>query len=232
MTVFKSLTKLLLGATCAACMAGAANAADAVVEEAVIIEPGFTWTGLYIGANVGYSWGDHTLSQFEDGGGPANFIQDYDSDGFIGGVFAGYNWQYSQFVYGIEGDVEYTDIDGGFDDGSASATVDVGLQGSLRARVGVAFDRFMVYGTGGVAFADIDYDLIAGTTETLGETAVGWTIGGGAEAAVTDQIFVRAEYRYTDFGTENFDSVIFSPDNNFDQDTAFHTVRLGVGYKF
>jgi outer membrane immunogenic protein len=213
-------------------VASSAFAADPAVDVPVE-SPVFSWSGAYVGAAIGYGWGDHTLTEFDDLGGPATFTQDYDSDGFIGGVFAGYNWQSSQFVYGIEGDIEYTDIDGGFTINGDGSTVDVGFQGSLRARVGVAFDRFMVYGTGGVAFADIDYELFdVGDTEAFGDTAVGWTIGGGAEAAVTDQIFVRAEYRYTDFGTENFDSVVAFPTNNYDQETAFHTVRLGVGYKF
>lgn len=216
----------------AALSAAPAFAADPTVD-VPMESPVFSWSGAYVGAAIGYGWGDHTVTEFNDGGVPSGFVRDYDSDGFIGGVFAGYNWQSSQFVYGIEGDIEYTDIDGGFVISGDSVTVDVGLQGSLRARAGFAFDRFMVYGTGGVAFADIDYDLIDnGVAETVGETAVGWTIGGGAEAAVTDQIFVRAEYRYTDFGTENFDSAVAFPGLNYDQDTAFHTVRLGVGYKF
>lgn len=216
----------------AAALAGPAFAADPAVE-VPLESPAFTWSGAYVGATIGYGWGDHTETWFSDGGVPSGFVQDYDSDGFIGGVFAGYNWQSSQFVYGIEGDIEYTDIDGSFEVGGEGTTVDVGLQGSLRTRVGVAFDRFLVYGTGGVAFADIDYEFNDnGVFETFGETAVGWTIGGGAEAAVTDQIFVRAEYRYTDFGSENFDTAVTFPLFNNDQDTSFQTVRFGAGYKF
>jgi outer membrane immunogenic protein len=215
-------------------LAGPALAADAALELPVETSV-FSWSGAYLGAVVGYGWGEHTETEFSDAGVATGFSQDYDSDGFLGGVFAGYNWQSSHFVYGVEADIEYTAIDGGFVLPSGEiTTIDVGLQGSLRARLGVAFNRVLIYGTGGVAFADVDYVFtnVIGVSDTIGATRVGFTVGGGGDVAITDRLFGRAEYRYTDFGGENYGSPLAFPGFNYTQDAAFHTVRFGLGLSF
>src|SRR5688572_16068589 len=111
-----------LTATALILMTGSALAADAVLyeqpPEAVVIEPGFTWTGLYIGANVGYSWGDfdHVFDLA-----PVDFIIELpgvtdtfeaDADGVTGGAQIGYNWQVNKFVFGVEADIQAASLDG------------------------------------------------------------------------------------------------------------------------
>ncbi|GAA2849584.1 outer membrane immunogenic protein [Aminobacter aminovorans] len=216
--------------------AGSARAADVVVEEAAPILPaGFVWTGGYVGIQAGWQWGrDHTEEFI--GGVATGFDEDLDSDGFIGGVHAGYNWQSGQVVYGIEGDFEFAAVDGGYRlDNDNGTDFDMNWQASIRGRLGfVPMERLLVYGTVGAAFANLEYTYVsAGTTfESFDETKVGWTAGAGIEYAVTDNITTRLEYRYTDFGSvSNLSSVAF-PGFTYDHDPQFHAVRVGLSYKF
>lgn len=254
MALSKAFTRLLLGAACAACMSSAANAADAVVEEAVILEPGFTWTGLYIGANVGYSWADlnHQL-EADSILGPFSDDFDAEDDGIIGGAQIGYNWQVDNFVFGVEADVQAADIEG-----SATNTylfpfvaiVDVTARtkldwfGTARVRAGfVPAERLMVYATGGFAFGETTStasyvgDSIGGPfgdQATEKTTRTGWAAGAGAEYAFADHWSLKAEYLYTDLGDEDFlnlaEPLLFEAD--LSSEVKFHTVRLGLNYKF
>ena len=164
----------------------------------------------------------------------------FDVSGFIGGAHAGYNVQFGTFVLGIEGDVDFSGADGDNDfraEGDVttvgSLSLDVSWQASLRARAGVAMDRFLIYGTGGVAFADADLEF-QGTQDgdafdfSDSQSFVGWTIGLGAEYAFTDNLLGRLEVRYTDFGDEDFDLDGTSVNVDWSQ-TA---VMAGISYKF
>jgi outer membrane immunogenic protein len=204
-------------------LASTAYAADAIVEEAVDATPGFVWTGGYIGGQVGYLWGDGDFSN-QDG--------DYANptpDGWLGGVYAGYNYQMANnVVIGGEIDFAWTGADDRptfFDAGGVPLGVDeieLGWEGAARLRLGYAVDRFLPYIAGGVAFGQLE------TANQFEETNVGWTLGAGVEYAFTDNLIGRAEYRYTDFGDfeTNNDGFIFGTD--------LHTndVRLGIAYKF
>src|SRR5688572_14865848 len=100
-TVMKSLllaTSLILG------FGGTAVAADAV-EDVVIVDEGYNWSGVYVGVQGGYGWGDNDYGYESDRVG-------FDSDGFVGGLTAGANWQNGSFVYGVEADISYSDVDG------------------------------------------------------------------------------------------------------------------------
>jgi outer membrane immunogenic protein len=145
-------------------------------------------------------------------------------DGFIGGLWAGYNIQINRVVVGIEGEVAYLNFDeeeqdpliedisvGREDDSIASFETD--FYGALTGRVGFAFDRALIYAKGGVAFANVEasfrddsFDDPVGATldtdDSDDETLVGYTLGGGAEFAVTQNVTVRGEYTFTDLGEE------------------------------
>jgi outer membrane immunogenic protein len=122
-------------------------------------------------------------------------------------------------VLGIEGSVDGTSLNHtaqvavndivGDTPGSITATSKADVQGSVRGRIGIAFDRVLIYGTGGVAFTDFYTELgdmtgfftgVPGTNATFTNTRAGWTAGGGIEYAVTDNWWVRGEYRYSNFG--------------------------------
>jgi outer membrane immunogenic protein len=231
------MKKLLLGLSLSLLTSGAV-AADAVVEDVVVVDEAFTWSGMYVGAAVGYGWSDPEVS-FDAV--PDAFVE-YDIDGFLGGIYAGYNYQMSNnIVVGVEADINYSDIDG---DGVAvqggvvapgfGGTAQIEWQGSVRGRIGYAFDRLLPYFTAGVAFGEIEHDFFnvpTTATATFSDTFTGWTVGGGLEYAVTDNIIVRGEYRYTDFGSEEYPEVFpFSEPHDFEVET--HDVRFGVAYKF
>ncbi|TCR91927.1 outer membrane protein [Rhizobium sp. BK376] len=193
-----------------------AMAADAVTAPPAppIAEqvPVFTWTGPYAGIRGGGSWVD---GDFDFPGGSAS---QHFNGGLIGG-FLGYNWQMdNNVVIGAEGDLNYNwnkeeivpGVDGGTD-----------VDGSVRARVGYAFDKTLVYATGGWQISRGYLDAGDGK-ET--KTFNGWTLGAGVDHAFTNNIFGRVEYRYTDFGSKDI--------GNTNVDLNQNAVVVGVGVKF
>ncbi|WP_020184989.1 outer membrane protein [Methylopila sp. 73B] len=194
-------------------LATGAFAADLPAYEPApsIAVPSFTWTGAYVGVQAGYGFGD------SNGRG-------IDPDGFLVGAYAGYNYQFdnSPLVIGVETDFNYADVD----DSRFGVKLSYDWAGATRARIGYAFDRFLVYGAAGVAYADREVK-VSGVGKNS-KTAVGWTAGGGVEFAATDNVVARAEYRYTDYGRDTFR--IAGESARVDSDE--HRVMVGVAYKF
>ncbi len=143
----------------------------------------------------------------------------------IGGAHIGFNYQIDKplggFVLGVEGSIDGTSLHksvaagfAAFGGSSVSASTNTDIQGSIRGRFGIAWDRLLAYATGGVAFGgfNTNYSFIGNTsaalpggpvfgTNSFSNTRVGWTAGGGIDYAVTNNWSVFAEYRYTSFGT-------------------------------
>lgn len=212
-------------------LGGGAMAADLpMVEQAPIVAPvpvGFTWTGPYVGLQAGYSWGHAETNLGID-----RNDEELDADGALVGGFVGYNFQFaSPLVLGIEGDISWTGVDGSATDPIGGRySVDENFEGAIRARIGYAFDRALLYAAGGVAFADTDTNVdetLAPRAHDSSKTDWGWTAGAGIDYALTDNVFVRGEYRYTDIA--DFDNEDKLGDL---QDLQSHSVRLGVGVKF
>lgn len=216
----------LLSALAAPLIGGSAFAADLPAYEPAPAAsvPSFSWNGPYVGLQAGYDW-------FEAKNRVNGFSPTSKPDGFSVGAYLGYNHQLdnSPLVIGIEADANYADVDGSRGTGAfpgGRITNSFDFTGAVRGRVGYAFDRFLVYGAGGVAFADPDVKARGGGSDDT--IAVGWTIGGGVEAALSDNVTARVEYRYSDFGTDSF-SVSGS---RVKSDVTDNRVLLGVGYKF
>lgn len=230
------MKRLLLASTLLCGFTGAALAADAIVYSdpaPASFEPAplaFSWTGAYIGGQVGYLWGDGDFSSLAGSTG-------IEPDGWLAGIYAGYNYQMdNNIVLGADADFAWS----GADDSSTltAGGVPVGTldtemkwEGALRARLGYAVERFLPYVAGGVAFGKMEGEVYNEFGDYLGsdsDTNVGWTLGVGLDYAFTDNIIARAEYRYTDLGT--FDGSV----NGFGSETDYQTndVRLGVAYKF
>jgi outer membrane immunogenic protein len=263
------MKKFLIAATALSgllAFAGSASAADLAVP----VDPVYDWTGFYLGANGGYGWdagGSTELSTDDDT--PTNLgdsstfsrgaIGDLDSEGWFGGLQAGYNLQSGMIVFGAEADIQVSDIgdsiSGSFSNPngtvpiSGSTSLDVDWFGTVRGRLGVAFDRLLIYGTGGVAFGGVDTSLDAieqgglalfETHLDSSSTEVGYVLGGGAEFAFNESWTMKLEYQYIDFGNVSENSPVFDLGTtnptvetaSSDIEAKFHTVRLGVNFKF
>ncbi len=225
--------RFFLSAAALAALAGPAFAADIPYRQAPPVYtptvPLFSWTGLYLGGQIGYAWGTDTLTVYPFGGG-TNFMP----NGVVGGAHVGYNLQMNQFVAGLEGDVEGTGINRSYSPGVIIYGTKIPVEGSIRARLGVAFDRVLLYATGGVEFADIqnNFSGFPGYTQ-FSQGRAGWTIGGGLEYAVTNNWSVRAEYRFADFGhLDNFNVVPFGFGTQVRHHVNENAVRAGFSYKF
>lgn len=180
----------------------------------------FNWSGFYAGANVGYGWADMTA------GGPTQRLQ-----GLLGGVQVGYNHDLGGVVLGLEGDLQLSGVKHTAALGASSGTFSIDQFGTLRGRVGLAADRFLPYVTGGLAVAN-NHIAISGVGVNYDESkvSVGWTIGGGVEFAATDNITLKAEYLYADFGKANFAGPAGLA--AADVTTKASIVRTGVNFKF
>ena len=175
------------------------------------IDNGYDWSGFYAGITGGYAWGraEH------NGGG------EFDANGYLLGGTVGYNMQMDDFVYGIEGDLVWTDIAGS----TAAVATDLDWVGTLRARAGYDFDGIMPYVTGGFALARING---SSATYAVSETQLGLTAGAGLEVGVTENISLNAEYAYTDFGGD-WD---FNSGNGVDLDPGSHAIKSGIRFGF
>ncbi len=220
----------LLASTVAVLAASGANAADAIVEEPapVVVAPVFSWSGAYIGGQVGYGWAKSKAS--------GDLVGSVSPDGFLGGLYAGYNFETGNgFVLGVDGDVTYNDQSkhsGLYVDDVAVGNVKTDLRwsGAVRARAGYAVDRFLPYIAGGVAFGQVKNTIDVGSAwASESKTHTGWTLGAGVDYAATDNVILRLEYRYTDYGKKDYNF-----DTSYNTENKFKTneVRLGVAYKF
>lgn len=227
--------KKLLLASILVLATGAAYAADIVGGEPPAPAPvasSFDWTGAYIGVNAGGGFGTFK-HPFSGPTGSGDFA-DVSAGGFLGGVQAGYNWQSGQVVYGVETDFQGSAVKGSLSVPSlgGSATLvetKVDWFGTLRARIGYTpADRFMVYGTGGLAYGHVKTLLVDGAFSSS-KTKAGWTIGAGAEYAINTNWSIKSEYLYTDLGKSHVADLNSAVLKN---DVAFHTVRVGLNYRF
>ncbi len=165
-----------------------------------------SWAGPYIGGNIGYSWGKVSNSGFEP-------------SGVAGGAQIGYNWQSGAIVFGLEGDIQGT----GADDKFAYWKFSNPWFGTVRGRVGYAFNNLLVYGTGGLAFGQLQANAF-GMSES--HTTAGWTVGVGAEFALNRNWSAKVEYLYYDLSSSNF--TITGWNHGFQS----NVVRVGVNYRF
>jgi outer membrane immunogenic protein len=229
--------------------------------------PEFTWTGLYLGGNAG--WGS-----IEDRGvpfclTPAGAWQGQGCDvvsgglvtgsGFIGGGQLGYNWQAARMVLGLETDFQgstlkastsvagpFTIIGVGSSGPGASFTADEKISwiGTFRGRFGVAFDRLLIYATGGFAYGAVGIDqahilpAVRYASSSSG-TLNGWTFGGGLEWAFAGNWSTKIEGLYYDLGTISTaegaapppsPGFAFVDGKNFDARGAI--IRAGLNWRF
>ena len=235
----------------------------------IFVPPPFTWTGFYVGLNAGGVWGTgNATSTIYNPFGFAIITNDFpagsfgnNNTGFIGGGQAGYNWQTGAFVLGVETDFDWTSMNrnrtfigptfGPLNDFfTENGSAKMNWLGTTRARVGFVAtpdNRLMFYGTGGFAYGGGNshlniFDANNGWfwTNSTNNTRTGWTIGAGAEYAITNNITLKGEYLYYNLGSQNlvtvanaatiaaFPGVYAQTKVNFDGSIF----RAGVNYKF
>jgi outer membrane immunogenic protein len=193
-----------------ALLIGSASAADLprqqqmVTKAPVYVAQVYNWTGLYVGINGGYAFSDA-------------------SGGLIGGTL-GYNWQNGNLVFGVEGDLNWTNLN----TDSTFASVSNSWLGTARARVGVAMDRFMPYLTAGAAFGNVDIAAAPGFAGSE-DTKLGWTAGAGVEFALGGNWTAKAEYLYVDLGNASCGAGCPA---NTDTSLTSNIVRAGLNYRF
>jgi outer membrane immunogenic protein len=203
-----------------------AQAADMAVKAPPMAEPAFTWTGGYLGINGGWAQ-DNTDTT------APNFVQPSAKNGWLGGGHGGFNFQFGTWVLGGEFDADYMRLNASAPCFNPAFTCNTTLENqfSIRARGGVALDRFLFYVTGGVAMTDYNGNttlIPPGTVFPGTSSRTGWIAGVGAEYAVTRNIILGLEYLHADYGkaTMTYDapypSVLVTDD----------VVRARLSYKF
>ncbi len=252
---------ILLCAASVVVLSASANAADMYVPAAS--GPGGykdvpyveTWAGFYAGVNGGYAWpdiGDTIVKTFPDPGATTSVFNTYKDklqpEGAFGGGQIGYNLQRNQFVFGLEADIQGGDIR---DSATTSvpfccgtikrrSSLDLNWFGTVRGRIGYAFDRSLVYATGGFAYgnADASYSYDDGSYSGNGsksEILTGYSVGGGVEHKLSPAWSIKAEYQYINLGSiDKTFSLGTTSDGPYsakgESDVAFHTVRVGLNY--
>lgn len=198
----------------------------------------YNWSGAYVGIHGGYGWGDHDGTFTVEGVDPDTHFppsaaRSYELNGGFGGGQIGLNFQHESFVFGIEADASYADIDGSVSGTTQTfgtwgsytkdITTEIEWLGTLRGRLGVDVGPALIYGTGGFAWAKTDGEQVtvfngglvlpaAGGGGPAGLHAVssddkwltGWTAGGGVEWALSKSWSLKGEYLYVDLGSADY----------------------------
>lgn len=261
-----------LAALAAAATASGALAADLPMRSAppapvpYVAVPVFTWTGFYAGVNGGYAWGDKSDRNYVWTYHGAFDVMDSVSsrklEGGFGGGQIGYNFQSGALVYGLEADFQGSSIQNSRNSFPSVAQAQFGYTGlytgrsqldyfgTVRARLGYSFDRWLVYATGGLAYGDVKsgfnytdtnvYGYGGSATVSRNTTKAGYAVGAGVEYAITPNWSAKVEYQYIDLGKgKQIDAAYidsYGPTgytvSTRDRNLSYQTVRGGINYKF
>jgi outer membrane immunogenic protein len=251
---------------------GAAFAADLTPSYKAPVKalaPVASWNGFYVGGNVGYGWDSAstgissiatapafagTLAALVAAGSYPTSLSP-SAKGAIGGGQIGYNWQMSQWLFGLEADLQGSGIKGSATQNlfplalsptTTSVTKSLDWFGTFRGRIGfVATPQWLLYATGGLAYGQTKasfntFTPICGGGITLcatggsSSTRAGWTLGAGAEAMLAPNWSVKAEYLYIDLGRSTTAAASFTNPVTFYAATPYHEqiARVGLNYHF
>lgn len=226
---------LLTGVALAALASGTALAADLPARRAMPVkapEPvayGYNWSGVYVGAHAGGGFGERCFTDFGAGDGC------HDKDGFLGGGQIGFNVQSGQFVFGAEFSGSWADITGSHTsvlDAPATYHSDLNTILLFTGRVGMAFDRTLLYVTGGGAWTRNKFEYNdGGFVSSNTQNRTGWTVGAGIEYGLAPNWSIGVQYNYVDLGDKN---VNFVGADNFTvkSDSHVHLATARLNYRF
>jgi len=224
--------RLLAGIAITAIITGSAFAADMPLRAPPLPVAAYDWSGFYIGGVIGGQWSRFETSGFDDTfgslGGPSVLngtaaVRTFDTNSFIGGIEGGDRYQFGKLVVGWEADVVWGDRGGSVTTsccngvlappGAFVTTISANQKWTATATstVGIAHDRWLIYGKAGVAWTHNDFTVnttllgvpfFSGTGSTSDNNSrVGWTVGTGIEWAIWNNWSIKAEYDYLDFGS-------------------------------
>jgi outer membrane immunogenic protein len=235
----RRLVTALLTASISLGFAAAASAADMpakapVYKAPMVVAP--TWAGFYLGVAGGYGWGTtgHTNEVTNIGSGTNNSLR-----GGIFGVTSGYNWQWGSIVAGLESDFSWSGIKDTFNDNGTGfcpvaqpCVTNLKWLGTDRARLGYAWDRWLIYATGGLAYGRVEA-TIANFTGVTDETKWRWgyAVGAGVEMMLMPNWSAKAEYLYVNLGDKTNYRLI-APGNDESVLVRSSIVRVGLNYHF
>ncbi len=213
----------------------------------------YNWTGWYVGADAGFAWGHATVSD-RNGFNP-NGSYSYSPSGGVFNLNTQYNYQSGMLVVGLGAELGELSVSGnqqfpGFSGiaGLAGDSIDssrTDFYGALTGRIGFTpFDRLLLYGKGGFAFANVKNSFtdtnplslanprgpfLSGTS--VSNLQPGWTLGAGAEYAFTDRWIGRLEYDHYDFGRQTNTASNINGSYSFRHAVTDDTLRIGISYK-
>jgi len=195
------------GAASAAMPAAAADLPHPSYYTATAPLSAYSWTGPYLGGNLGYAWGTTSNNPTRP-------------SGVAGGAQGGYNWQTGPIVLGGEADIALSDANDVFAPWKFSNP----WFGTVRGRAGFAVNNFLFYATAGVAFGELKAETAGFATET--HSNVGWTAGVGAEAGFARNWSAKVEYLFVDLSSSTF--ALTGASNGL----SANLFRMGVNYHF
>lgn len=241
----RSLTSaaILLASMVSAAAADLPQPAPLPPAPVVYAPPPYNWSGFYIGANGGWGFasGNSTVTT---AGGLIGATTGTGTGSFNGGIVGGQigvNYQIDALVLGLEGDIDYsgqsrTDSFGCGVACTISETIKIPWLATVRGRIGVAMDRVLLYGTGGVAFTNVSDNVGAtgiGSLFSASSTNTGWTGGAGVEVALGQNWTARAEYLYVQTNA-SLNGTLGIVGGTVNETATFHDslVRAGVNFKY
>ena len=225
---------------CVSLSASAADLPQMPAKAVPFVSPGYSWTGFYIGGNIGTALSstrasDPTGVNFA----PPGVSISHDDTGFIGGFQLGFNFQMGNWVFGVQGDMSWTSINAGLVDPFSTTTTlnyKTDWLANVTGRVGYAWDNILLYGKGGAAWVHNNVSLTDTTiplSATGNATRTGWTAGGGLEYGFAPNWTGFIEYDYIGLNTASVamtDPVAGTLSANFQQNIQL--VKGGINYKF
>lgn len=233
--------------TMAVILAPVGMACAAESNEVLPVASTYSWSGAYIGAQAGYAWGNARVGQTFAPGSFDDYGWAYSPSGGFGGLYAGFNHQFEGgLVLGVEGDYSFARVKDttlyralGVDDPAFGGVLKLDSVGSVRLRAAYAMDRWLPFVTAGLAVGSYKHTTVdlpgnVPYADARG-TIAGYTLGAGAEYAVTDNWLVRGEYRFADFGRHTsvrHSAINGAPFNSDAIELTTHDIRIGIAYKF
>jgi opacity protein-like surface antigen len=219
----------------------AASATDLSVpvykKAPVMADPAYNWSGFYVGAHLGGIWGrSHVVDNgvLTESGAPTN--------GVVGGILGGYNWQTGPIVLGIEGDFGWSDALGHGviiepppppEEPRGPNTYRLRWDSHLVGKAGFASGQWLLFATGGLAIAGFNFQEgvvpSAPPPNGVSKTYVGFSVGAGVEYAFTQHLLGRVQYIYDDFGGKDYTAI---DGGIYRVNLTSQTVRGALAWKF